>query len=69
MKNVTMTINNNAIQSLSPPMPPAYPNAPMPQLIQEYSVSFSVRFDNEDEAIAFAKFTLNDIEAFKKGER
>jgi len=69
MKNVSMTINSNAIQSLAPPMPPAaYPAAPYP-LTQEYSVSFSVRFENEDEAIAFAKFVLNDIEVFKKGDR
>lgn len=67
MKNINMTINSNAIQSLAPPPPPQFP-APAP-LIQEHSVSFSVRFDNEDEAIAFAKFALNNIEAFKKGER
>ncbi len=69
MKNVNMTINSNAIQSLAPPMPLSQFPAPPPPLIQEYSVSFSVRFDNEDDAIAFAKFALNDIEAFKKGER
>jgi len=49
-------------------MPPAYPAA-MPPLAQEYSVSFSIKFENEDEAVAFAKFVLNDIEAFKKGDR
>lgn len=60
-----MTINNNAIQSLAPPLPGQF--AAPATLIQEYSVSFSVRFDNEDEAIAFAKFALNYIEDFKKG--
>lgn len=70
MKNVSMTINSNAITSLAPPpMPLTLATAfPVPQL-SEYSVSFSVRFDNEDEAIAFAKFALNDIECFKKGDR
>lgn len=66
MKNVTMNINNNAIQSLGPPT--QLINQPAP-LIQEYAVSFTARFENEDEAIAFAKFVLNDIEVFKKGDR
>ena len=63
-----MTINSNAITSIAPPpMQQGFP-AP-PPLAQEYSVSCSVRFNDEDEAIDFAKFMLNDIEVFKKGDR
>jgi len=69
MLKTTMTINNNAITSLSPPtqrMPGEF--APV-ITIPEYSVTFSSRFEDEADAIAYAKFMLNNIEAFKNGER
>lgn len=59
MKNLNMTINSNAITTLGPPAYPA------PPLNPEHSVSFSARFDNEDEAIAFVKAMIAHIQDFK----
>lgn len=65
MKNLNMTINSNAITSLSPPAA-YYPGPPSPLVPQEYSVSFSARFETEDEAINFSKVMLEHIQNFKK---
>lgn len=59
MKNISLTINPNAITSLSPP--PAFPGPPIPKTI---SVTLSVQFDTEVESL---KFT-NNLLGFLAGD-
>ena len=71
MKNLSLTINPNAITSLAPPVyvppfaPGSPPPAPAPIPKQVHSVSIAAQFDEEDEAANFASYMLSKINEFK----
>lgn len=70
MKNINIALNpyiSGAYPAAAPMPMPSSKIVEIPK--QSYSVVLSAQFDDEAEAIAFAKFALNDIEAFKNGDR
>lgn len=66
MKNVTLTINPNAITNLVPPPVAQYQAPPMPIPPKTVSVSFSAQFDSEEEARLFTVFILSQFDMFNK---
>jgi hypothetical protein len=67
MKNISITVNPNAITSLAPPMlqplAPGQQSYPTPK--QVYSVSASIQFDDEVEAIAYSIDLIQFIAKFQ----
>lgn len=63
MKNVSMSVTNYNEQQLpAQSMPPlAQPSIPSTNTKKIYSVSFSVQFDNEAEALKLAATLLNIV--------
>ena len=66
MNNVSMSIT--PMPSYIPPSqsPPAFMPASKPN---SNTVTFSAQFETEQYAIEFAKFILNDMLAYRNGER
>lgn len=63
MKNITMTINPNAVTSLAP-----LPAQGLPMKYEKVtSVSLSAQFDDEMKAVEFTKFMLENIQNYKAG--
>lgn len=64
MKNVQLNINPYAINNFaSPPLPSGL----IPTNQTTTSVALNVQFDNENEALAFAKFMIENIQNYKVG--
>lgn len=68
MINISLTLMPSV--SYNPP-PMTLPAPPLPNAINKiiYSVGLSVQFDNEDDALAYAKFILDAVQTFKNGDR
>lgn len=60
MKNVTLSINPNAISNFAP-QPQSLNQQPLAKIIL---VSFSAQFDNESEAMKFARNMLVHMQNF-----
>ena len=65
MKNISMNITPFLVPAPMPAIVPSSPGfQPTPQQKNGYSVSFSAHFDNEEDAMNFAKVTLAHMQEY-----